>query len=226
MVMTSSRLGLGPAPGPTPRVRRGALVALPAKMAIFATLLFGACTSETQTTPLRTASEQLLITTASERAAEKLDIQIPVGMKVFIDSSYFDGSYSRHALGAIRANFMKRGAALVTSRDQAAAVIEVRAGALALDESETLFGLRSFVLPIPFAGDFTTPELAFFKKSERKGVAKFAAAGYRLSDGRLIGVSEPDISYATDAYWIVMLVFSWKTSDREEVDEFDFLDAW
>ncbi len=203
------------------------MVLSPAALAVAFGVLLAACTTEKQSSPLRTASEQLLITTAAERAAEKLDIEIPVGMRVYLDSTYFEGTNARHALGAIRANLLKRGAALVAFREEAVAVVEVRAGALSIDESETLFGLRSFDLPIPFAGDVTTPELALFKKTERKGVAKFAAAGYRVADGRLIGVSEPDASFATDAFWIVLLVISWKTSDRDEEDEeLDFLDEW
>ncbi len=189
-------------------------------------LSLSACSTDRQTSPLTSASEQLLVTSAAEKAARKLDLGLPVGMKVYVDASYFEGTHSRHAVGAIRANLLKQGLALVNFRDQATAIVELRAGALSIDESETLFGLRSFQVPVPLAGDITTPELALFKKTERKGVAKFAAAGYRVQDGRLLGISEPEASTSSDAYWVALLVVSWKTSDREEGDDLDFLDEW
>ncbi|GAB5471399.1 MAG: hypothetical protein Kilf2KO_44290 [Rhodospirillales bacterium] len=189
-------------------------------------LLVAGCTTEKQSSPARTATEQLLISTAADRAANSLDLKIPVGTKVFIDSTYFQGTDSRYALSAIRANFLRRGAALVPRREDAAAVVELRAAALSIDESETLVGLRSFVLPIPLAGDLTTPEIAFFKVTERQGVAKFAAFSYGAADGRRIAFSEPAPAYATDRYWLVFLFFSWTTSDLPDEEGYEVPIPW
>jgi len=49
------------------------------------------CTTERQTDPARTATEQLLILTAADRAANKLALQISKGSQVFLDATNFEG---------------------------------------------------------------------------------------------------------------------------------------
>ena len=110
--------------------------------------------------------------------------------------------------------------ALVAERGQAEAVVEVRAGALSIDESETLFGIPSYEVPIPLAsGLLKLPEVALYKRKVRKGVAKIAATSYGTADGRLIDSAE-QIGYSHKKEYRVLLFFSWRTSDlpKEEGD--------
>jgi hypothetical protein len=57
---------------------------LPA-MLLCAGLLAG-CTTARSTAPLRTASEQLLISAAADRAAAQLSLGIPKGTRIFVDT--------------------------------------------------------------------------------------------------------------------------------------------
>src|SRR3546814_15526696 len=48
------------------------------------------CTTERSSSPTRTATEQLLISTAADRAARNLALQMPRDKKLYIDTSNLD----------------------------------------------------------------------------------------------------------------------------------------
>lgn len=185
-----------------------------------------ACSSARETNPDRTATEQLLISTAAERSARRLDLDVPQGTRVFVSADYLEGTDSKYALGAVRDRLLRQGMALVPKREDAEAVVEVRAGALSIDESDTLVGIRSFDIPIPLAGPLTLPEIALFKRVQRQGVARLAATSYGTADGRLIDSADPQFGYAHKKKWVVLLFLSWWTSDLPDEDDDDLLDRF
>ena len=171
------------------------------------------CTTERQSNPDRTATEQLLISTAGERAASKLATQMPVGGKVFVDATNFEGVDAKYAIAAIRAHLLEHGSQLVDDKGKADNIVEIRAGALSMDQNALLIGVPQMTLPIPLAGQFQTPEIALFKRDRRLGLAKFAAVGYSASDGRMVASSEPEYGDSYETHWLVLLLFGWTTSD-------------
>src|SRR5258706_11100197 len=112
------------------------------------TLLLAGCVAERATSPSRTATEQLLISTAADRAAEKLAEQIPANIRVLLDTTYIDAPDRGYALLAIRDRFLRRGIALADDRASAGARLEVRAGALSTEERVTPLGTLQLTLPI------------------------------------------------------------------------------
>lgn len=202
---------------------RNRIALLPAVLALLA---LAACSTQKETSPPRTATEQLLLSTAADRAVAEMTVGIPRGKKVFVSSNYFDGVDSKYAIGAIRDRLLREGLALVSERSEADAIVELRAGALSIDESETLVGIRSFDVPIPLAGPLTLPEIAFFKRTERKGVARFAATSYGTADGLLIHSAPPRSGYSHKKEWVVLLFLSWWTDDLPDDDTNDFLDRF
>lgn len=182
------------------------------------------CTTTRHTSPSRTATEQLLISTAADRAARDVALEMPTGARVYIDASYFEGIDGRYAIGALRAELLKQGARLMTQRADADVIVELRAGALSIDEEKSLVGIPGIDFPIPLAGDLGLPEVALFKRNTRRGVAKFAAIAYDATDGRLIAASEPQFGYAHETDWVVLLFFAWTTSDVVPAGEEDETD--
>jgi hypothetical protein len=199
----------------------------PAMLAVVLALVVGACSTERESSPPRTATEQLLISTAADRALDGLDLKISPGTKVFVNAENFEGTDSKYAIAAIRDRLLRKGAALVADRGQAQAVVEVRAGALSIDEFETLVGIPSYDVPIPLAsGTLKLPEVALYKKKVREGVAKIAAASYGTADGRLIDSAEPQIGYSHKKEYRVLLFFSWRTSDLPKEEGDGLLGEW
>jgi hypothetical protein len=171
------------------------------------------CTTEHGSNPDRTATEQLLISTAAERAASKLALQMPADSKVFVDASNFDGVDAKYAIAAIRAQLLEHGNRLVDDKAKADDIVEIRAGALSMDQNALLIGIPHITLPIPLAGQVATPEIALFKRDRRQGLAKFAAVAYSASDGRVVAASAPDYGKSHETHWLVLLLIGWTTSD-------------
>jgi hypothetical protein len=184
-------------------------------------LALGACTTTRETSPQRSATEQLLISTAVDRAVEGMDLKIPQGTKVFLDAEQLEGSDGKYAAGAMKDRLLRDGASLVGDRGKADAVVEIRAGALSIDDKQTLVGIGSFDVPVPLAGQAAKiPEIAVYKQKERVGVAKIAAIGYRTGDGKLIDSTGQQFGYSHEDEQVVLFFFTWRSSDlpQEKTD--------
>jgi hypothetical protein len=177
----------------------------------------GACTTVRESSPQRTATEQLLISTAVDRAIAQVNLKIPPGTKVFVDSEQLDGTDGNYAAGEMKDRLLRSGANLVNDKGKADAVVEVRAGALSIDDKQTLVGIETFDAPIPFAGQAAKiPQIALYKNRVRQGVAKIAAFGYSTSDGKLIDLANPQFGYSHQYERTVLFFFTWRSSDLPE----------
>lgn len=171
------------------------------------------CSVTRNTVPGRSASEEMVISAAADRAADLLAAQLTTGGSVFIDPTYFDQPDGKYALAAIRAAIAKRGTRIAGDRAKADRVVEVRAGALSIDQNKFLIGIPEFTLPIPLAGEATVPEIAFYSFHDNQGVAKFAAAEFTQADGLLVAAPDPIYGYAHDEKRTVMLFIQWSHED-------------
>jgi hypothetical protein len=184
-----------------------------AAVGVALSLAAGGCTTVRETSPQRTATEQLLISAAADQAAERLSLEIPRNSRVFVDATNFEGTDGKYAIATLRDRLLRIGAQMAVDRSNSDVVVEIRSGALSLDEWQTLVGIPKFDVPIPLAGSFAFPEIALFKKRVRKGVAKFAATGFRSGDGGYLASSEPQLGYSQETQWVVLLFISWTTTD-------------
>jgi hypothetical protein len=155
-------------------------------------LLAGACASTSETYPARTATEQLLVARAADRAVEGLILPIPAGSRVFVDASYFQAENAAYAVSAIRAALSDAGYALVSSKVEADAVFELRAGALSLEQMRRVFGLPEMRVPINDSFNVVSvPELSIYSRRDRVGVAEFSGFLYEPKTGAPLGAVVP-----------------------------------
>jgi hypothetical protein len=176
-------------------------------------LALAGCTTNRETEPTRTATEQLLISSAVDRMVETLQVHVPAGTKAFVDPQYFDGTDAKYALGAIRDRLLRSGVHLVADRKDADMVVEARSGAQSIDQSEFLIGVPKTPVPLPLAGTLTIPEIALFKRAQMKGVAKAAVTGYDAKTGALAFSTGAAYGYSHDTEWTVLLLISWSHDD-------------
>lgn len=172
------------------------------------TLFLASCSSITVSKPPRTATEELLISRAAEQASDQLKLDIPKGTKVFLDASNFEGTDSKYAVGTVRDHLLREGAYLVDNKAAATAVVEIRSGALSIDEKSFLIGVPGFPVPIPLAGSFNFPEIDLYKKETRTGVAKFAATEYDAKTGALVATTDPQFGFSEKSAKVILIFFS------------------
>jgi hypothetical protein len=179
--------------------QRGIL--LGATAAAAALLAGGGCTQSTLTAPQRSATEQLLLSTAADRAIASTNLSLFNGRKVFLDASYFDSYDSKYALGTIRDALSRSGALLVANVTNSDIVVEARSGAFSIDASELLIGMPGVGMPVPLAGAISLPELAFYKSQNQHSLAKFALLAYETHGGKHVYSSGPMIGRAYNRYY-------------------------
>jgi len=189
-----------------------------------AALILSACSTSVQSNPSRTATEEMLISTAAERAAEKLDLSIPANSTIYIDNSNFEGTDSKYAVAAIKTRLLQQGMRLVDDKKTADIIIETRSGALSTDQNTFLVGVPQFSLPIPFASTpLTFPEIALYGEKTQKGVAKFAITGYDAKKRNLVAAQEPQYGFSHNTQKTVLIFISWTDTDAMP-DESDLID--
>ena len=171
-------------------------------------LALSACASTTETNPGRTATEQLLLARAADRAVEGLSLPLPAGSAVYVDESYFQGEGARYAISAIRAALSDAGFRLAPSKDAADAVFEIRAGALSLEQMRRVFGIPEMRVPINETFNVVSlPELSIYSHRDRVGVAEFSGFLYEARTGAPLGAVLPMIgSYRIRSHKAMMMV--------------------
>ena len=191
------------------------------KEVVFAGLLTAwaacGCGAPRQSDTARTAVERLLLSTAADRAAKALNVEVLDGKKVFLDVSHFEANDKAYAIGAIRDQLGGQGVLLVNDAKEAEVVAEVRAGALDTDSSTSFIGLPSIPIVVPGAGTITTPELALFKKSRQYGTAKIALNALDSKSGRQIYSTAPQRGQSFFTRWTFLLFITFHTTDIQEV---------
>jgi hypothetical protein len=191
---------------------------LPGKICVCAALALiwltaGACTQTTLTAPQRSATEQLLLSTAADRAVGSTNLALFDGKKVFMDASFFDAYDGKYALGVIRDALSRAGALFVNNITNSDVVIEPRSGALSIDAADTLIGVPSSGVPVPLAGTVSIPELALFKSQKQFSLAKIALLAYETKGGKHFYSSGPLIGHAYNHYYRFIGFINYTSSD-------------
>lgn len=153
---------------------------------IFCLALAPGCYTIRLTEPDRTATEQLLLSHAVDRAVDGIDLFLLRGRKVFFDDRYFRSYDKEYAIAAIRELISKSGGHLVAEREASDIVVEARSGGLGIDSRHRLVGLPALALPIPLAGQVGMPEVALFKENRADATAQFALLAYETRSGAYV----------------------------------------
>lgn len=134
----------------------------------------------------RTATEQLLISDAVERAVMQIDMRPLAGQTVFLDTTILnDVTDGKYLASALRHQLLASGCRLAVAQDAADILVEARAGAIGTDRNELLFGIPATSVQV--AGNGTSiPEMALFKRTDQRGVAEVNLFAYERSSGRPI----------------------------------------
>jgi hypothetical protein len=134
----------------------------------------------------RTATEQLLISDAVERAVMQIDMRPLAGQTVFLDTTILDDvTDGKYLASALRHQLLASGCRLSAAEDAAEIVVEARAGAIGTDRNELLFGIPATSVEV--AGNGTSiPEMALFKRTDQRGVAEVNLFAYERASGRAV----------------------------------------
>lgn len=177
------------------------------------------CATSNMTNPPRSATEQLLLSTAADRAIAGMHLAELNGKRVFVDTNYLDGYDYKYALGAIRDACSRSGGLLVGAVTNSEIVVEPRSGALSTDSNDSIIGIPQTAVPIPFAGTITLPELAIYKNARQNSIAKLALLIYETDSGQHVYSTGPAVGRAYNRYYKLLSFITWTRTDIPEKQE-------
>jgi hypothetical protein len=159
------------------------------------------CGTTRWTDTRRTATEQMLISDAIDRAVSRIDFRLLAGKEIYLDTSFLGETVDKDYLtSTLRQQMVSSGCILKEKREQAAFVIEVRAGTVGTDRHDLLYGIPGFNLPTfsaPVLGaptlPNTFPEVALAKRTDQQAVAKIAVFAYHRESGAPVWQSGADV---------------------------------
>jgi len=142
-----------------------------------------------------------MLSTAADRSLREVDFAVFKEKKVFVDAVYFESYDKGYVLGTLRNLLSINGALLATNASEAEVIIEPRSGALSIDSSQSLIGMPSLPVPIPFAGTLVSPEIALWRSQKLFSTAKIALFAYEQKSHRHFYSTGPLIGRASHRYY-------------------------
>ncbi|MGH7940305.1 MAG: DUF6655 family protein [Limisphaerales bacterium] len=178
--------------------------------------MFVGCSTQEVTTPPRSATEQLLLSSAADQALAKANLSVFAGRSVYFDFGYFDSYDSKYVEGEIRDAFSRAGALMAADTKSADIIVEARSGAYSVDTNYSFFGIPSIPLPIPgTAEEPVTPQLAFYQKESQVSYAKFALLAFDNKNRAHIYSSGALDGKAYNNYTAILFISWWATDIPE-----------
>lgn len=143
------------------------------------------CGTTRVTDTSRTATEQLLVSQAVDKAVSEIDCRVLAGKPVFFDIQYIEASPDRgYLVSSLRQHLLASGCHLMEDRAKAAFIVEARSGGIGTDRHQVLVGVPQMNLPGVMPGQPSmVPEIPLAKKTDQKGVAKIALFAYNRQTG-------------------------------------------
>ena len=158
-----------------------------ALVVLFALGLVVGCGTTKFSDTSRTATEQLLISSAMEDLVDQYDYSRLAGLKVFVKTanSTTDGDYLK---SLVRQQVAANGAFVKDSEDDADYIVEIAPGAVGTNRYELMYGIPETKIPaIGTASNATSiPEFALIKRTDQKAQIKLRMWAYNKETGAII----------------------------------------
>ncbi len=172
------------------------------------------CGTVRETFPGRSATEQLLISTAADRAIEEFPPSGLKGKSIFVETANLDVADEPYVVGRLQRYILENGGKLAGDRSSADVVLGVASGGLSVDHTGFLIGIPS--LPLSVAGGVVTPEIALFRLSTHTGRAKFLFSPVDPDDASQLYRVPLCRGESTAKYYWVLALGPFRRTDLDE----------
>ena len=188
-------------------------------LAAAAVLLLSGCADPKVTNTGRNAIEQLLLTTAVDRSAAKLDFRMLAKEKVRFDYSLLATQVDKNYVqAALESGVSAAGAIIALKPEEAQYVLRPVCATLATDDNKIVFGTPQLPIPIPdMSLSIVIPELPIFKRVRRVGVCKLYVEILDAKSNKQLRITGPAISQSVNTNWVILfLPFATRDFDMGE----------
>ncbi len=137
------------------------------------------CATMKETDTARTGTEQLLISSAADRALDKVDFAPIAHAKVFLETKYLDCVDKNYIIVGLHQRMLSHNCTLVDKPEDANVVLEVASGGVGTDRHELFVGIPEIPLAPP--SPIAIPKLALFTRTKAMGTAKLSVVAYDMT---------------------------------------------
>lgn len=179
--------------------RTGRLFAVAAASALVTSQ--GCATTKTSDTS-RTGIEQLLISSATDQALDKISFEPIRGAKVFVETKYLDCTDKNYIIMAVHQRLLKQGSTLVDKAEDAQVILEIGSGGVGTDRHEFFVGIPAIPLAPP--SPVMIPKTEIFTRSKGMGTAKLIIVAYDAKSRQPVLNSSTALARSDYKQWNVM----------------------
>lgn len=171
-------------------------------MACCSIALVSGCATTKSSDTARTGVEQLLISSATDQALNKVNFEPIRNAKVFVETKYLDCTDKNYIIVALHQRLMRNGSTLVDKAEDAQVIMEVGSGAVGTDRQEFFVGIPAIPLPPP--SPIALPKMEVFTRTKAMGTAKLTILAYDAKTRQPVVDSGLTLSRADYKQWTVL----------------------
>lgn len=145
-------------------------------MIVAALLSTVGCSTMKESHTARTGIEQLLISSATDRALDQVDLRPIAGGKVYLETKYLDCTDKNYIIVAMHQRLLQNRCELVEKPEDAQVIVEVASGGVGTDGTELFVGVPEIPLPPP--SPISVPKLSIMERKRSIGTAKLTVVAY------------------------------------------------
>ena len=139
-------------------------------------VLLGGCATIKESDTARTGIEQLLISSAVDRALDKIDFQPVHGAKVYVEPKHLDCVDKEYVLVALHHRLLAQNCTLCEKPEDADVQMEISSGGVGTDRQDLFIGIPEIPLAPP--SPIAIPKLSLFNRSKSMGTAKLLVVAF------------------------------------------------
>ncbi|MGI5832550.1 MAG: DUF6655 family protein [Thermoguttaceae bacterium] len=171
-----------------------------------AVLIAGGCGTTKFTDTTRTATEQMLISSAMEDAVDEFNFYPLSGRKVFMKSDGVSATDKEYLLTILRQQLAANGVLLQEEQEKADYILEVATGAVGTDRYELICGTRETTVPgfLTMGTATSIPEVALIKRTDQQAKVKLMMWAYNKKTGAIVWQSgQKDSTSSVRDRWVL-----------------------
>ena len=135
----------------------------------------------------RTATEQMLISSAMEDAVDEFNFYPLSGRKVFMKSDGVAATDKEYLLSILRQQLAANGVLLQEKPEDADYVLEVATGTVGTDRYDLIYGTKETTVPgFMTGGGSVIPEIALIKRTDQQAKVKLTMWAYNVKTGAIV----------------------------------------
>ena len=136
----------------------------------------GGCATIKESDTARTGVEQLLISSAVDRALEKIDLRPIANGKIYVEEKYLDCTDKNYVLIALHQRLLQQNCTLVAKAEDSDVTLEIGSGGVGTDRHDLFMGIPQIPLPPP--SPISVPKMTVYERNKAMGTAKLALVAY------------------------------------------------